>query len=135
MDERLDRTCPCGSGDPCRACCGRYLTGLGEGGAAPTAAALMRSRYTAFALGDVEHPSATWHPSTRPADLHLDDDTRWLHSSVGPTTGGGPFDRAGTVEFTAVFRGPDGRGELREHSRFVKENGRWLYVDGDVGVV
>ena len=93
----------------------------------------MRSRYTAFALGDVAHLLDTWHPSTRPASLDLDPQQRWLHLNVESWSGGGPFDIEGTVGFTAVYRGPDGRGELRELSRFVREDGRWYYVDGAIG--
>lgn len=120
--------CPCGSGETLATCCGRYLAGLGEGKPAPTAEALMRSRYTAFALGDAAHLLATWHPGSRPGALDLDDDLRWLHLIVTRTARGGPFDDTGTVEFTAVYRSPAGRGELREHSRFVRESGRWFYV-------
>lgn len=128
----LDERCPCHSGDPFGACCGRYLAGAG-GAPAPTAQALMRSRYTAFALGDVAHLLDTWHPSTRPGSLDLEPDRRWLHLSVESCSGGGPFDSDGTVCFAAVYRAPGGRGELHERSRFVRENGRWYYVDGDVG--
>jgi len=123
--------CPCGSGDTLDACCGRYLAG-GAGRAAPTAQALMRSRYTAFVLGDTAHLLATWHPDTRPAELELDPQQRWLHLTVESCTAGGPFDAEGTVEFTAIHRGPGGRGELHELSRFVRCDGRWYYVDGDL---
>jgi SEC-C motif-containing protein len=60
-----DHPCPCG-GPTLASCCGRYLRG---GASAPDAEALMRSRYTAFVLDDREHLLATWHPSTRPAQL------------------------------------------------------------------
>lgn len=90
----------------------------------------MRSRYTAYALGDQAHLLATWHPSTRPDNLGPDDDLRWLHLRVDQTSRGGPFDDEGTVAFTAVYRTAQGRGELRELSRFVREDGRWYYLDG-----
>ncbi|QGQ18473.1 hypothetical protein GC089_03395 [Cellulomonas sp. JZ18] len=122
--------CPCGSGDTFGACCGRYLAGAA---AAPTAEALMRSRYTAFATGDAAYLHATWHPRTRPARLDLDDDVRWVRLDVLRTQAGGPFDDAGVVEFVAHHRGAGGRGRLHETSRFVREGGRWSYVDGDVG--
>ncbi|MFT3659906.1 MAG: YchJ family protein [Gordonia sp. (in: high G+C Gram-positive bacteria)] len=123
-----DQRCPCRSGETLAQCCGRHL----DGAAAPTAQALMRSRYTAFALGDPEYLSDTWHPSTRPSSIELDPEQRWLHLTVESASGGGPFDTDGIVEFTAVYRTPAGRGELRERSRFVREDGRWYYVDGDV---
>ncbi|WP_424325471.1 YchJ family protein [Gordonia sp. (in: high G+C Gram-positive bacteria)] len=125
--------CPCGSGEILSDCCGRYLAGLGEGKLAPTAEALMRSRFTAFALGDEEHLLATWHPTTRPADLDLDSDTRWLHLEILETVDGSPFHQTGIVAFTATYRDAAGRGELRERSSFERVDGAWLYVDGVVG--
>lgn len=92
----------------------------------------MRSRYTAFAVGDVASLLRSWHPSTRPARLDLDPHTRWLHLSIDDVVPGGPFDDAGIVEFTATFRGPHGRGSQHERSRFVRQDGAWFYVDGDV---
>lgn len=91
----------------------------------------MRSRYSAFATGDAEYLLDTWHPGTRPAALDLDPDRRWLHLRIESCSRGGPFDIDGDVEFVAVYRGPAGRGELRERSRFVREDGRWYYVDGE----
>ncbi|ATG54484.1 preprotein translocase subunit SecA [Brachybacterium ginsengisoli] len=125
--------CPCGSGDTFGACCGPVLS---QQRRAATAQALMRSRYTAFATGDLEHLLRSWHPGTRPdrEDLaaSLEEDVRWLRLVIHETSAGGPFDDAGTVEFTAISRGPGGRQVLRELSRFVREGGAWLYVDGDV---
>ncbi|GEP69407.1 YchJ family protein [Cellulomonas soli] len=121
--------CPCGSGDPWDACCGPVLDGSR---AAATAEALMRSRYSAFAVGDRAYLLATWHPSTRPAELDLDDDVEWRRLTVLGTSAGGPWDETGTVEFVAAYRTSDGRGRLHERSRFVREGGRWSYVDGDV---
>ena len=89
-----DARCPCLSGETYGACCGRYHRGLLAGGAdsvtAPTAEALMRSRYAAFAVGDADYLLATWHPSTRPADLDLDDDVTWRRLDVVATSAGGP---------------------------------------------
>lgn len=90
----------------------------------------MRSRYSAFALGLGDYLLGSWHPSTRPASLELDDDVRWLRLVVESVERGGPFDDAGTVTFTAIGRGPEGRFTQRERSTFVRENGRWSYVDG-----
>lgn len=92
----------------------------------------MRSRYTAFALGDVEYLRRSWHPSTRPARLDLDDDVRWLRLDIIARTAGGPFDAEGVVEFEAIHRTAAGRGVLHECSRFLREDGRWYYLDGDV---
>ena len=132
--------CPCLSGDAYEACCGRYHAGLrpGPDGAAPgpyapTAEALMRSRYSAFAVGDADYLRATWHASTRPADLDLDDDLEWRRLDVLRTEAGGPFDTTGVVEFAAYHRSRadrSDRGRLHEVSRFVREGDRWYYVDG-----
>lgn len=92
----------------------------------------MRSRYSAFAALDEPYLLASWHPTTRPAYLELDPDQRWLRLDVLAVTGGGIFDTSGTVEFVATYRHDGHRGKLREVSRFVREAGRWFYVDGDV---
>jgi len=121
--------CPCGSGLPFAECCEPVHRGERAAG---TAEQLMRSRFSAFAVGDVAYLRRSWHPSTRPADLTLDDDVRWYRLDVGATTGGGVFDTAGTVAFEAFWRSPDGRGSMREVSRFVRGADGWQYVDGVV---
>ncbi|WP_228528732.1 YchJ family protein [Microbacterium sp. UFMG61] len=121
--------CPCGSGDVLGACCGPLL----DGAPASTAERLMRSRYTAFALHDADHLRATWHPSTRPSDIDLDDDLEWRRLVILDRVGGGPFDREGVVEFEAFWRQDDRRGSLRERSRFSREDRRWFYLDGQIG--
>nr|WP_236589753.1 YchJ family metal-binding protein [Ramlibacter aurantiacus] len=109
-------------------CCGPYLRGDAP---APDAEALMRSRYSAFVRQQPEYLLATWHPSTRPAQLQLEPGLRWLglevrrHRSLGA-------DRA-EVEFVARSRPRSGAAvRLHERSRFVREDGRWTYVDGDL---
>ena len=128
-------SCPCGSGRPYPACCGRMHAGIAQ---AATAEALMRSRYTGFATANTHYLLVTWHPSTRPDGLDLDDRMTWRRLDVLRTDAGGPWDDAGTVEFVAHYRVDDGtaigeRGRLHETSRFVREDGRWLYVDGGIG--
>ncbi len=83
----------------------------------------MRSRFTAFAVGDAAHLLRTWHPSTRPSTLELDDETRWLRLDVERT-------EPALVEFIAYYRRPEGRGRQHEVSRFVHEDERWFYLDG-----
>ncbi|WP_313357497.1 YchJ family metal-binding protein [Microbacterium sp.] len=121
-----DQRCPCTSGDVFGSCCGPVLAS----GSAPTAVRLMRSRFTAFATADAEHLLRTWHPSTRPDRLDLDDGIRWQRLDILDQKHGGPFDDRGVVEFEAFYRDEHGRGTLRERSRFVREGGLWLYVDG-----
>ncbi len=124
--------CPCGSGQHYAACCGRFL----DAGLWPeTAAELMRSRYTAFTQGREDYLLATWHPTTRPRGLGLGEAgaVRWLGLDVRRTSAGGPGEATGTVEFVARFK-RGGRAErLHEVSRFVREGGRWYYVDGEPG--
>jgi SEC-C motif-containing protein len=94
---------------------------------APTAARLMRSRYSAFALGEVDYLLSTWWPKTRPAELELYPDQRWLGLDIVHTTGGLLDDRA-TVEFIARYSNEGVRGEQHEVSSFVRDRGRWFYV-------
>jgi len=126
--------CPCGQHNgKLRAlgyaqCCGRFIEAF-DTVPAPTAEALMRSRYSAFVLQDVAYLLATWHASTRPATLDLEPVPKWLGLAVRAhqTTGADTAE----VEFVARYR-LDGRAvRLHERSRFVREGGRWYYVDGD----
>ena len=119
--------CPCGRALGFAACCGRYL---GTGVPAPDAESLMRSRYTAFVRGDVAHLLATWHASHRPASLDLDAGVKWLGLDVKRHRAL-DADHA-EVAFVARSR-VQGRGQrLQERSRFVREDGWWFYVDGDL---
>lgn len=88
----------------------------------------MRSRYTAFALGDEAYLLASWHSSTRPRRLALDPAQRWTGLTVEATTGGGLFDAEGTVAFEAAYQQGSRRASVRENSRFVREDGAWRYT-------
>ncbi len=92
----------------------------------------MRSRFSAFALGDAAYLTRSWHPSTRPGELELDADVVWRRLQIVDTVAGGPDDADGVVEFRASYRSPDGAGLLHERSRFARVDGRWTYLDGDV---
>ncbi|MDJ0355411.1 YchJ family metal-binding protein [Paenarthrobacter sp. PH39-S1] len=98
----------------------------------PTAESLMRSRYTAFAVGDTAYLLRSWHPSSRPEQFELDSSLRWYRLDILSTTAGGPLDTEGTVEFHAYFKHDGGAGSQREFSHFVRAGGRWLYLDGVV---
>ncbi|MBI5006112.1 MAG: hypothetical protein HZB95_03200 [Nitrosomonadales bacterium] len=122
--------CPCGSTKPYTACCARYVAGSEP---APTAEALMRSRYTAYTLLREDYLLATWHPSTRPAALGLAQEvaTKWIGLEVKRHEQQ-DADHA-SVEFVARYK-VNGRAQrLHEVSRFVREAGQWFYVDGEVG--
>jgi SEC-C motif domain protein len=131
--------CPCGRTDArdkpllFAHCCGPYLSGA----PAPDAESLMRSRYTAFAMRDEAYLLATWHPSTRPRQLALGGDAKWLglevraHRSLDA--------EHAEVEFVARYRqggaAAAGKGaavRIHERSRFVREGGRWYYLNGDM---
>lgn len=94
----------------------------------------MRSRFTAFALGDARYLLQTWHPSTAPATLELDEALRWERLEIVRVEAGGTDDRGGVVEFGAHWRhtASGERGTLHEVSRFRRAAGRWYYVDGEV---
>ncbi|MDQ1020802.1 YchJ family protein [Streptomyces afghaniensis] len=118
------RSCPCGLPQAYEACCGRYHRATAS---APTAEALMRSRYSAFVKGDAGYLLRTWHPRTRPGTLELDPRMRWTGLEILETTDGSAFHSVGTVEFRASYRG----GSLHERSRFERVDGAWVYVDGE----
>jgi SEC-C motif domain protein len=118
------RACPCGLGDDYDGCCGR----LHAGAPAPTAEALMRARYSAFAVGDLGYLLGTYHSASRPEAFSLDPSIAWTRLAVLETTGGGLFDDVGTVQFRAVYVRDGKRGVHAETSRFRREDGRWTYV-------
>jgi len=123
----VPRRCPCGTGLSYAECCGRLHDGTVS---AATAEQLMRSRYSAFAVGDPAYLLATWHPSTRPRTLDLEPDVRWTGLDVLATTGGSLLAAEGTVEFRASYRAGGRDGAQHENSRFVRDGGRWHYLDG-----
>ncbi|HRW38910.1 MAG: zinc chelation protein SecC [Acidimicrobiales bacterium] len=119
-----DDPCPCGLPAPYGRCCARFHRGAD----APTAELLMRSRYSAFAVGDAAYLERTWHPDTRPRRIHLGRDRSWTGLDVVASTGGGLLDQRGTVEFHAHHRDGAGDDVLHELSEFVRLDGRWVYV-------
>lgn len=125
--------CPCGrttaKGQPLalEACCGLYHAGEA---APPDAESLMRSRYSAFVRGDVPYLLATWHAAKRPVTLQLEVGSKWLGLDIQQHRMTG--DDTAEVEFLARFRVGGKAVRQHERSRFVREDGRWFYVDGDV---
>lgn len=120
--------CPCGSGIDYLQCCGTYLNGDTH---APTAEALMRSRYTAYVLANEAYLLTTWHRSTRPASLSLNESQpdQWLGLKILRSEGG-PDNQQGSVEFIARYKVNGKAGRLHELSEFVREAGQWFYVKG-----
>ncbi len=126
---KLIAPCRCGGNKAFADCCGRYLEG---DEAAPTAEALMRSRYSAYALGREDYLLATWHHSTRPATLGLalDTVTKWIGLEVKRHEQ--QDSGHAIVEFVARCRVNGRAHRLHEVSRFVSEHGRWFYLDGEI---
>ena len=128
--------CPCESGKPYNKCCEVYHLGT----PAPTAEALMRSRYSAYALATkipalAEYILQTWHPDTRPESLNLtgEDAIKWLGLQIKRYQN---IDSENAiVEFVARYKYANNLGakaeRLHETSRFKLMNDRWYYVDGD----
>ncbi|PWV99182.1 SEC-C motif-containing protein [Hoeflea marina] len=127
--------CPCGLPRDLSACCGRYLAGA----AAPTAEALMRSRYTAYATGDLDHiertcagPAAAGFDRAELAASQLG--TEWLGLEIRAIRRGSDADSEGTVSFVARYRHAGRDGAVEETSRFVRIDGSWCYAEAEFPV-
>lgn len=94
----------------------------------------MRSRYSAYVLEQTDYLMDSWHASTRPADLTppRDESRQWLGLKIRSTDAGLADDKHGQVEFIARYKINGKAHRLHETSRFVQENGRWYYLDGDL---
>jgi SEC-C motif-containing protein len=99
---------------------------------ARTAEQLMRARYSAYAVGDLDYVWRTWHPRTRPTTLTPTEGLTWTGLDIVDTLDGQPGDHTGEVEFQAQYRQGERTGTLHERSRFIVRAHRWFYVDGDV---
>jgi len=122
--------CVCGSGLAYAACCGQYHAGT----PAPTALALMRSRYAAYVHKNVDYIFATSDPVARKAADRAGaqawaEACTWKGLTIVGTDAGGPGDQEGLVEFIARYEMQGQPQELHEHSRFRKLNDRWCYID------
>ena len=125
----VNDSCACGYGASYADCCRPRHEGVSP---AATAETLMRSRYVAYTLGIEPYLLATWHATTRPTalDLGAEPIARWLGLEIKRHETQGE-DHA-TVEFVARYK-IDGRAyRLHETSRFVREDGRWFYIDGEI---
>ena len=120
--------CPCDSGLLYADCCGPWHAGLALGQHAPTPEALMRSRYSAYVIGLLDYLLATWHASSSPGDLELPP-VKWLGLEVRHAQTAGD---AGVVEFVARCKEGGRAQRMHETSRFVREDGRWYYIDGQM---
>jgi SEC-C motif-containing protein len=124
-----DTLCPCGSAMLYIACCGPFLDHAQQ---PDTAEALMRSRYSAYVRARADYLLRTWHESTRPDRLDFSDagKTTWLGLKVVRTEAGGPDDLQGIVDVIARYKVAGKAYRMVETSRFIREKGYWLYLDG-----
>jgi SEC-C motif-containing protein len=126
--------CPCGSELSLSDCCGPIVSGERL---APTAEALMRSRYTAYALGDMAHLKRSldprWHATfDEPGAKEWSEKATWKGLTVLSTKAGREGDEEGEVEFVARFEMDGQEQQMRERARFRKKGGEWRYLDGKV---
>ncbi|WP_417665071.1 YchJ family protein [Pseudidiomarina sp.] len=125
MTKPVSKKCPCGGGKYAK-CCEPFHAGTKH---ARTPEELMRSRYSAYARGREQYLRDTWHASSLPSDFNLaDDNPTWLQLQILAT---GTHGNRGYVHFKAYFQIDDDIGVMEEQSHFVRENGRWYYLDGE----
>ena len=122
------KLCPCESGLVYVGCCGELHSGRVL---AHSALQLMRSRYSAFALGNADYLIESWHPDTRPASLVIDESQRWIGLKIKTVAHGGTGEDQGSVEFVARYKVQGKAYRLQENSRFRRLDGRWYYLDGE----
>jgi SEC-C motif-containing protein len=124
MSIQIIKPCPCG-GESLDVCCGPFISG----NAVPeTPEQLMRSRYSAYVLGDEAYLRATWDPDTCPPEPLVEPNISWVGLEVRSSQ---HESDEGIVEFVARAKVGGRARRLHETSRFVRREGRWLYVDGD----
>lgn len=128
------KNCPCGSGKEYKSCCGLYIK---EGIKAPTAEALMRARYSAYAKGEVDFILASHSPKDR-GDLSREDIAQWANSSewqgleIVSTQQGQEGDSKGIVEFKAHYMQDRARFTHHEKAIFEKDGDQWFFADGHI---
>jgi SEC-C motif-containing protein len=128
----MDTNCPCGSGNNYTACCEPILTGKKN---AATAEALMRSRYVAFTLANVNYLMLSHHSSTRPnkerkSIAQWAKSVKWIGLTILNSQDGQPFNISGTVEFKALYIEDGSLSQIHEKSLFQRENEKWVYISG-----
>lgn len=126
--------CPCGTGNPYKTCCGQYIEGKET---VPTAEALMRSRYSAYVVGDIDYIVATMVDSDpahfdRPNAEEWSKNSEWLGFELIAQTPGKTEEDPDIIEFAANYKYNDKTLRLHEISQFKKIDGRWMYVDGEI---
>jgi SEC-C motif-containing protein len=131
------KDCPCQSGLSYSQCCGRFLEGSNPDShpTPETAELLMRSRYTAYVLGNSTYLLDTWHPQYRPEAIELEkslqhSQQKWIGLNIKHTVRGLPQDNTGEVYFIARYKINGKAARLEEHSQFLKIHKQWFYTTG-----
>lgn len=126
--------CPCGSGKSKDDCCGPVI----QSESAKTALALMRSRFTAFSLGEAQYLYNSTHSRYR-KEYNIESIKQWSEENIWTkleivsVEHGSVSDARGIVEFKAYFTDANGKSqEHHERSNFLKEEGKWFYLDGKI---
>ena len=125
--------CPCQSGKEYEACCGPIINGSQ---AAPTAEALLRSRYSAFAKCEIDYLKESLHPDHRAdfdpaATRDLAENSEWINLQIINSSGGGKDDEEGIVEFIVTFGRHGLNHQHHERGQFNRHDGKWYYTDGE----
>ncbi len=130
MKHPANTFCPCGSGIKYKKCCSKYH----KGALAPDALTLMKSRYSAYAAGEVHYIIKTTHPD----NSDYTEDTKQWKEDIALFCKNTDFLKLTVLQFIdgkeeayVTFSAMLSSGELKEKSRFLKKNGKWLYVDGE----
>lgn len=129
----MNKKCPCGSGPEYQDCCGAIITGKRS---ATTCLELMKSRYTAFTMGEISYLKRSHHSQTRPSAKEFKQTAQWIKSvqwmglSIVNTWNGEATQEEGKVEFKALYFEDGQMQQIHEKSLFQKENGKWVYVSG-----
>ena len=132
QEKTMSTLCPCGSGKAFKSCCEPIIEGIQP---APTAEALMRSRYTAFTMARVDYLMKSHHPKSRPvkekeAMRKWAQSVKWLGLVILETSAGKQTDSQGFVTFRAMYMENHQLQQIYERSLFERVNGLWVYVSG-----
>lgn len=129
MNKKTTNLCPCCSAKSYQECCEPYHLWVKN---APTAEALMRSRYSAYAMRNAEYLIKTWHPKTLPKRLdETISEAKWIELVIHRSWDS-DIDNEAFVDFTARYRNINGKAEkMHEISRFLKQGEHWFYIDGE----
>ncbi|MBN2617814.1 MAG: YchJ family protein [Spirochaetales bacterium] len=127
-------SCPCGSGKELDVCCKPYISGSAK---APTAEALMRSRYTAYTLVEVDyivktHDSKTRDEISKEETKNWAENSQWMGLDIVRVVDGQDKDSTGIVEFKAYYKQNGIKYTHHEEAQFTKKRGDWFFTDSKI---